>query len=173
MLAKRYNCSPATISLWRSGARKPREGARILIRQDLGIPECDWDAAPADPVALPESSDLLGALEVAHGEADAATAEREADRVLGLIRRCSHDIAAQPDASPDRVRQLSALTTMVKQLGELTGAGLVLSERAILASPNLKIITDRIVGALEAYPDALQAVVDALRGEVPHEQKTD
>lgn len=163
-VASRLGTSVASVSLWRSGKRNPGPEFRQAIFEDMGIPPSAWDdeiaEAPIEP--LGDIAAEVAAIAAAGG-AGAADAEREADRLLAIIRRCMTDIASVVDASPDRVRQLAALTAMVKQLGELTGAGLALSERAILASPNFRVIVDRCVVALEPWPEAMAAVLEAVR----------
>lgn len=153
VLSARYEVAASTISLWKSGGRKPEAVNRAKIEADGGPKAAAWDQD------LPEPEPAAAPLEAA----TETTVVREADRILRMIRVSADDIALSPVAHPDRVRQLDALTRMTERLASMVGIGLELSERQILASPNLRRIADRITTALEPWPEAMAAAVGALK----------
>lgn len=161
--AEHCGVSTSTVVAWRNGHRRPgTKQQRTLIRS---IPGCEhieqawWDqpppqvdfAASASPGAAPSAP-------LEHATPEAVIAE--ADKLLDYARKLQAE-AMSPGALEgvaDRARVLATLSSVVVDLGRLTGVGIKLSMRQILASPDWNIIENAIVEALEQWPEAMRAV---------------
>jgi hypothetical protein len=154
---QRLGVSGKSVSKYRRGEAVPRPAVRELIHELGGPAPSAWD----EPLPFPEPV-VPRAVPVV--PADGPEVRAFADELLQYVRQelaaLQGDALAEPSA---RARQLRDLTQSVTQLGKLTDVGLVLSTRQILASPNWAQIKGAIVAALEAHPDAMTAVVEALQ----------
>lgn len=148
--------STQTVYAWRNGRRLPGDVARKLLCGIVeGLKETDFDRPPEVVAAEPID---LGSLEVATAE----KAVREADLLLAHIKRLRLRLLADNVDSVTQLGHIESLTKLVLDLGKLTGAGIKLSLRQILASPDWKVLEDCILDALVDYPEAMRSVAAAL-----------
>ena len=156
-LAAKYGVSVATISRWRGGKQNPSDPATLAqIEAEGGPAPHEWELTESKPVvaARPAGGPI---------EATAITVQAEANKLLQQVR----DALAEAEAEDDidrRVRIFSNGSNILRQLGRVVGAGHVVTERQILDSPHWRLLGERIVTALEPWPDALAAVATALEG---------
>jgi hypothetical protein len=155
--AVRYGVTLPTISRWGNGTRTPADDAiKKQIEADGGPLVCEWDELPAKVAARPAPPPPAAG---ADATPDAVTAE--ANRLLAMVRQANSDAATEDDIVR-RVAAFASCATVMQRLGRLVGAGHAVTERQILDSPHMRIISDRIITALEPWPDALAAVAAAL-----------
>lgn len=154
--ALRYSVTLPTISRWGNGTRTPADDAiKRQIEADGGPLVCEWDEMPAVVATRPAPP----AAASSDATPDAVTAE--ANRLLTMVRQANDDANTEDDIVR-RVAAFASCATIMQRLGRLVGAGHAVTERQILDSPHMRIINDRIVTALEPWPDALAAVAAAL-----------
>ena len=152
--AVRYGVTVPTINRWKSGARTPADDAVISkIEADGGPLRCEWEEFPPE-VSAPPLPDFSA-------EATPTTVQAEANRLLALVQAGMTEASTEPDVSR-RMGILANGANIVRQLGRVVGAGHVVTERQILESPHMRLIRDRIIAALEPWPEALAAVATAL-----------
>lgn len=145
--------SKSSVSAWRRGDSDPSSAMRERIFE-LGGPDPDaWDE-PHEPRNLALAS--LGQLPPASA-ADTAT---EADLLLAEIRRLRQDPNVEQLDVAQKGRLLQSLTAMVDKLGHHTGTKI--SERQILDAPAVVVVVDRLLEALEPWPEAMRAAADAI-----------
>jgi hypothetical protein len=88
----------------------------------------------------------------------------EAAELVARVRELRDSVAADTTSTPlEKAKVIGAATATLAQLGKLTGELGSISEAKIIASPGFRRIQAAIVDALEAYPEALRAVAQALR----------
>jgi hypothetical protein len=166
--AFKFGVKVATVESWIRGDRTPGDGRRRAIADDGGPEPHLWDEMATAP-ALPRIPDATDPELDDDGEpvprerATAAVVEREADSLLADYKILRSQIMSLPDDRPgERVRIMTQLAGILTALGKMTGVGLVVSERQILASPNWLRVRDAIATAVEPFPEAAEAVADAL-----------
>lgn len=145
-----------TISRWGNGSRAPtaESGKRELIAGKPGGPlPCEWDEA-APVVATPPRPDFTAV-------ATPTTVQADANRLLALVQAAMLEAEQEADVSR-RAGILANLANIVRQLGRVVGAGHAVTVRQILESPHWRLINEKIVAALEPWPDALIAVASAI-----------
>jgi hypothetical protein len=105
---------------------------------------------------------------------EALTVASGAEVLAGLVRKELDKLVAGGGSPTQRQNQIKRCVSTIKLLGELTGE--TLTERQLVKHPRMALVRDAIVRALEPWPEALQAVGEALqrleRGEGPAEGKT-
>jgi len=78
------------------------------------------------------------------------------------LRRQLAAVEVDPDLSPvDRAKAFGSMAKALNDLKKLTGE--TLTEREIVRHPRFRIVVDVVVRALEPWPEALQAVGEALQ----------
>lgn len=121
-----------------------------------------WDVPAAKPtVREPMAPDELLAQVP---KSDAADSPRElATRLMRYARQEEQTyLTMAGQADPNATKILVQLSDLAVRLGKLTGY--VLTEREVLSSTVWRSVEDRLFAALEPYPDAARAVVEALGG---------
>ncbi len=89
----------------------------------------------------------------------------EAEALIAQIRRYRHDAEHDPTSSPtERAKLLDMASRALERAYRQTGEAANIPASRILASPAWGRIRESVVGALEAHPEALRAVVAALEG---------
>jgi hypothetical protein len=146
--------SKSNIGNWQAGTALPSGPMRERI-YELGGPDPDsWDEGhdglvtePTPPRSAAVTSD------------DTAQA---AKLLLAHIQRQQTELDASGSTIElgARSRIAANLAAMVDKLGHHTGVKI--TRRQILDSPELLPIVDRIVEALEPWPEAMRAVADAI-----------
>lgn len=145
--------SKSSVGNWQSGLSLPSGPMRERIFE-LGGPDPDsWDE-PHSPT--PGALASLGPLAPATAE-DTAT---EADLLLADIRRLRGKVETSDLDVSQQGRLLANLTAMVDKLGHHTGVKH--TPRQILDSPHFITIVDRLIEALEPWPEAMRAAADAI-----------
>lgn len=147
--------SPTAIKAYRSGAYRPPPETRAVIASRGGPAPEEWDR-PATTVDRP--TPRAAPVEV---KASKESTVRLADRLTAQAQANAEAIEGVEDVAT-RTRLLEQHARTVAVLGRLTGVGLTVSARQILASPDWRLIEDRIIEGLEPWPDAMRAVADAI-----------
>lgn len=146
--------SKSSVSAWRRGDTPPSNAMKERIFE-LGGPDPDaWDE-PCD-VAPNLALAPLGQLTPATSD-DTAT---EAALLLADIRSLRQGLGSSDLDVAQRGRLLANLAAMVDKLGHHTGVKL--TTRQILDSPHFIVVADRIIEALEPWPEAMRACADAI-----------
>lgn len=150
--AAKLGCSPRIVSGWRSGRKIPNEGSRATIERVYGIARALWDKAassePTGPAAPPHAPEGVEARESAEARLQAQLARLRAQR-------------ADPELTERGRLELEKLELAASR-ALARAEGLELTERQILASVAWRRVCDRMVSALEPWPDAMRAVAAAL-----------
>lgn len=157
-LAARFNVSQASISNWRGGQRTPIEAKQIEIEEALGIPREWWrEPPPAPPPGEPFAPVVVGSL---------AVAREETLKLAGELLNAARQLAGKANDPALDVREqagvLRALTPTIQALSKLSGSMLELSEAQVVKSPAFASVLERMVAALEPYPEAMRTLIDAL-----------
>lgn len=168
-LSRRLKINQGLVSKILNGREKPSAAVKKRMLAEYGV---DWDA-PA-PVARPvqqraprqqlrnvgRSQDVPTAALLS----DVDAVRSEARNMLATVRQLQADTQTDPDMYPEkRAKVLASCATTLVKLGALTGESLSLSEGQIVQSPQFKRVAASLFSALEPFPDALQALTDALR----------
>lgn len=172
----------SNVSAWRYGDRTPNAAARQAIRDvaskrfGVEIIEDWWDERPTEEqlsaLSAAPAAKLIGTTQggaqvygtparpVAPATADDTAVE--GGRLLQHIRSLQDELTTQGGAYDlsQRISMADKLAASIDRLGRLTG--IRLTERQILASPLWLELQERIMKALESYPDAMRAVAEAL-----------
>lgn len=122
-----------------------------------------WDVPAAKPpvhTGVLDAEALLAQIP----KADSADSPRElAARLMSYARREEQTyLTLAGQADPNATKILVQLSDLAVRLGKLTGY--VLTEREVLSSTVWRQVEDRLFAALDPYPDAARAVVEALGG---------
>jgi hypothetical protein len=164
-------CDPSSIRGWCAGKRRPAYAARVALSQPpFLIPPSDWDDhAPSsnvessEPASPPITTDSPDAPPEAK-PIDGSTAEELLELVVARFREL--DFIATNDrlvSVRDRAAVLAGLSSAIRTLARARGEeGRLDDMTRILKSKEWKKITETIVGALAAYPQALEAAGHAL-----------
>lgn len=150
---------PRTIEQWISGSKSPSDTNAKAIESAGGPPAAGWRElyVPPAPARRPAAAD--GTPE----RVDAEKTSRLADAIYADAIALREEMAMAPDGDQgQRLRKLADLAKITTELGRLTGVGIVLSERQILASPNFERIMVALESALTPWPDAMRACADAI-----------
>jgi len=150
----RFKVSQQTISNWRAGKRHPDEKHQITIESELGIPRAWWAMDPPAGPDAPEPSEpaTLAEARATHRE-DLASAQR-------LIRAGLLEAQGEPDLA----RRANILTKLTQALGvtsKMAGSSAELTPEQVMLSPAWDQVEAATIGALEAWPDALESVAGA------------
>jgi hypothetical protein len=159
------------VQAWRNGDRPPNSAMRQKIadvaRERFGVElgEELWDErVPASELQAADAP--RPPREPRNGPAPAPTADDTAQISAQLLANI-RDLQARltdPNEPPLSVEKEAALmgqlTASAERLGRFTGVKL--TERQILASPLWGLLLERIMIALEPWPDAMRAVSKAL-----------
>ena len=151
--------SVQSVGAYRTGDRRPSNAIMQKIEDMGGPPIAWWD----EPVTR-ETPRPVGAAEPPPETATPDDTANEAGRLLGHIRTLQAALADPEQTAdmdlPQKIRAMDQLAGAIGKLGSVTGVKL--TERAILASPLWQQLEERIMVALEPWPDALRAVAAAL-----------
>ena len=156
-IARRLGVAVDTVDSWRTGRRVPAARRRVELAEWLSIGEVTWDQpanqAPETIAPLPERLAV----------ATPGLVESQADYLLSELQRLQRHLRDTPDeAVSARLDHLSACAKVTLALGKMTGVGLTVSMRRILASPDWLRLEELIKQALRPHPDAARAVAAAL-----------
>ena len=92
---------------------------------------------------------------------ESLTVASGADVLASLVRKELDALVAGDGSATQRQNQIKRCVSTLKLLGELTGE--TLTERQLVKHPRMVVVRDAIVRALEPWPEALQAVGEALQ----------
>jgi len=142
-IAANLQCSVATLRRLLAGAACSPE---LQARAAAAYPDL-----PVGEVAAPSG-------------ATPALVESQADYLLSELRTLERDLRETPPTDlQERLANLSQCAKITLALGRMTGVGITVSMRRILASPNWLILEEIIKRALHPHPNAGRAVAAALR----------
>lgn len=159
-MAARLGVSQSTISLWRSGQRKPTEAKRIEIEAVTGVPAGAWEEQAETTERAPATT--TGEITSLGGARDETL--RLATQLRDVGQRLLED-AGDPSFDPrERAGIVRAAAPTVQALSKLCGSMLEITEAQLIKAPAMALVLERIAIALAAYPDAARAVADALEG---------
>lgn len=156
-IAAKVKCSRVEVAYFQSGKRKPGPMNRTRFRRHYNIPETAWDEEPETVVSehLYTSTNL--------------TSDSVEDRVARLQRTIDKiQEEALTDGQTTRREKLAELKAAIEAtalLAKLTGESQQISEAKLLKLPQLRNIFDRLLAALEPWPEAMHAAGKALKGE--------
>lgn len=151
VVGERFGVSGRTVASWRQGTRSPPWERRQAIRGAGGPEEIAWD----EPLVSAEAA--VAPVVVVAGSATAERTASIADTQMALVLQCQEQLRAADLTLPQRVTLLEKTTSMIRTLGQLTGAS-VSDERQIMRSPAFVALMRGAAEALAAYPDALRAL---------------
>jgi|ERR1041384_2475166 hypothetical protein len=150
--AAKLGCSPRIVSGWRSGQKIPNERSRATIERAYGIARALWDKAPSGAPASGSAPPPP--------TSDTAARESAEARLRAQLTRLKEQ-RADP-ALTERGRLELEKLELAASRALARAEGLELSERKILSSVAWRRVRDRVVVALEPYPEAMRAVANAL-----------
>ena len=152
--------SRALIKFWEAGQRTPSQAWREKLLTAYGIAPGDWDCEPAPRLAVVPKE--------APKRAAAQSSSPPAPDPTDIIGGCKAQLEriAQMRAELDDPRLLVRLEETESQcrhkLATYLGEGRVVTEASLLRSPAFARVVSRITAALDAHPEALLAVAEAL-----------
>jgi hypothetical protein len=163
----------ATVGNWRDARTKPGPEARaVMAKPPLKIPPDAWDrtagdvVGPANRAAAPPTPPILPpALREAKREAIPPAEETAADLAQGLLTRIQilrEQFETTSLGIPARKQLAEMEGAAIERYAKLTGQSAT-PESQLLRSPAWAKLSAKVLDALEAYPDALRAVREALR----------
>lgn len=186
VIAKTLKMTPTAISLWLSGDRKPLPDKRREIQDLWGIALDAWDQKPCRvPVAAASRADTCSVSSPSEPAPRARPApqvrrvepardappplpaidpEDPLGGVRALVDRCRLGMQTQGLSSSEQKSWQDQLLAAMKMADTIQGQQAV-REDMIARTPAFKRLCGVIIAALESYPEALGAVVDALE---PH-----
>ena len=144
-----------TICRWSNGTRTPADLALLekIALEDGGPMPGEWKEFPPAKAEPPKPNMAV--------TATPTTVQAEANRLLALVQAGMTEAQQEADVGR-RMGILAHGSTIITQLGRVVGAGHVVTERQILESPHWRLLSDKVIAALEPWPDALAAVGAAL-----------
>jgi hypothetical protein len=170
LVAKKLHRSPGVVRTWRTGERNPQDRTRLEIHEKFpDISPADWDV-PAGSLGrnasrTPETEDGP-AVEIPEGADPEALARAQ----LAMIERDLRTLRDFQASSGDSIGSITEISRMHQrlagaqvQLSRIVGGQL--TERAVLMSAPFRRIVERLVAALEPWPDALRAAAAALEAD--------
>ena len=157
--AQRLGLSVQSVGAYRTGDRSPSNETRQKI-EDMGGPAAIlWDE-PA-PLGLPRAPrPKREAPTEATPDDTAAVAAALLGHIQGLQAELDDPEATSELELPQRIRCADQLAAAADKLSRITGVRL--TERMILASPLWAELLEKIVAALDPWPDAQRAVATAI-----------
>jgi hypothetical protein len=167
LVAKKLHRSPGVVRSWQTGERNPQDRTRQEIREKFpDISTADWDtpAGRLGPSAsrTPEGEDGP-AVEIPEG-ADPEALARAQLTMIERDLRTLRDFQTENGASVVEISRIhQRLAGAQVQLSRIVGGQL--TERAVLMSAPFRRIVERLVTALEPWPDALRAAAAALESD--------
>lgn len=157
-IAAKLGRSQQQVQRWCSGKSVPNEENQALIcEQWPQIAPHLWheDAQPGVAKTKPAIAELLAS------DPRQKTPRQQAQDLQILV----HDLLTNlpNDATPlERAKVMSSAASTLTVLGKLTGEAQEISEARILRLPAWRRIAERILDALEPYPEAARTVAEAL-----------
>lgn len=149
------SCSKDAVSSWERGDRAPGEDLAKQIEAALGVEWLWWREKLQDAATEGEP---LGPVEPEAGAATPVAVITRADALLADVDTARRDAQLITDPA-SKIRALEQAAGILKTLQALVGA--LQSERAVLDNPHMKRICERVMRALEPFPDAAKACRDA------------
>lgn len=152
-----------TVSVWRDGSRVPSDEARaVFAKAPFRIPVGSWEVAGGRRKASDPPPPPTAPAPPPSPPAASTSASDLAEDLLTRIQRWRLD-AESTSTSPLAKKQLAELEMRaIAEFARFTGAAT--PETVLLKSPAWGRLKSRLLSALRAHPDALQAVEDALAG---------
>lgn len=159
----------STVQAWRDGDRSPNSAMRMRIRDvakerfGVELPDEAWDErVPAAELqaAVPPPREVRNVAQAVPGADDTATIAAQLLASIRDLQARMHDPNEPPLGIEKEASLMQQLTASAERLGRFTGVKL--TERQILGSPLWGLLLERIMGALEPWPDAMRAVSKAL-----------
>jgi transcriptional regulator with XRE-family HTH domain len=154
-MAERLKISQPSLSKLLRGLRGPSDALKARILKQYGV---DWDAPPPPaPKRRPKAATVRHAV-------SSDPVQAEAVDMLATVRALQTEVQENENLYPEKkAKILASCAATLASLGRLTGESLVMTEGKIVRTPQFKRIVSYLEDALAPWPDALQAVTDALR----------
>jgi transcriptional regulator with XRE-family HTH domain len=160
-LAAKAGCAAAAIGHWRRGRRVPGAAARHKLELLYAIPRRAWEVAPGEPVpAPPETEAPPETSQPQAADSTLATTRAQIDAILAKLDRenSEADLTEGEEAKArDTLSKLLALRARLERDRDL------LEDRVVREHPEWVRTKAAILEALRPYPEAAQAVAEALR----------
>lgn len=158
-IAGRLDVTPAIVSGWLSGKRRPSVVSRSAIEEVFAIPADAWDRAKPDAasqsIAAPASA--TATVTPTLPRASTMTAAEKVAAYEHIVDRCIEEVRNSPNAKESKVLELGRMLMHVRKL-----RGEEVQEVKVLRHPKWFELRTMIITALSPYPDAMRAVIDAL-----------
>jgi len=156
-VALAIGCSKAQAGYWRAGQKIPSPPSRAKLLAVYGIPPSAWDIAPGAAIPLESDAEVE---EIEADDADPGDTLAQTDAAIASVRRALHRSGltdAARSKKEDTHAKLLALKARLERDRELV------EDRVVRDHPAWLRIKNAICAALEPWPDAAQAVAEALR----------
>lgn len=177
-LARALRVNKSAISNWLAGERKPRGQLKHELTRQFGIPAAAWEQRPSDKPPLkpraappPREGAEPAPVKVRRVQASKDTPplpELSVDDPLAgvraLVDRARVGIAMQGLSATEAKSWQDQLLSAMKMAQSLQHQEAV-REDTILRSPAWTRVWGKIVKALEKHPDAMSAIIAAMRAE--------
>jgi transcriptional regulator with XRE-family HTH domain len=151
-IAKRVKCTREEVAYFESGQRKPGPLNRARFWKEYKVPPTAWDEEPTGPTHV-----LLGPIDDSVGG--------RIDRLQRTIDRIQeHVLTDESMTTREQLGQLNAAIAATGQLAKLTGEASEISDARLIRLPVMRRMLERLLKALEPWPDAMRAAGEALKG---------
>lgn len=156
VLSVRLGVSTGIVAMWNSGQRKPGLANRKLLLEKFKIPIEAWDEEPTRPHDPPSSSRPAAP---AWGE---NTVTGQVEGLERFVANTLERVRTDTELSPlEQAKCMSLLTSSLERLRRLKGEAA--TELQVLKHAKWLEVKSIVLTALEAHPDALDSVIDALQ----------
>lgn len=173
-VARAVNVSPGLVSDWRNGRKAPGFEMKQRLKNAYGILPVAWSVRPGSPVQsvapVVEPEPVVGpertsettqvTLDTAVIRGGTPSTLEDCLALLAVLRR---DRGQQGLSPADRLRLTDAETRLLALRARLEAAQELAEDRYVHQHPGWQKLKRCIIGALEPFPEAAQAVLTALR----------
>lgn len=154
-LAELLGVSQASVSYYRHGTKTPGKAARDAIATKLGIPTLAWSTVPHAPLDAAPIRDITTTVR------PGATSLEEVREELRELRELKTTIG--PTLMPsERLKLSDTIAKLLTLQARLEKEQLHLEDWIVRHHPGWKRMRDSVVAALERFPDAQAAVIEAI-----------
>lgn len=182
VIARATSVSVPSVSKWRNGEGRPRKAQRESLENAYGIPFDAWDEPPNSykPTRPPASKSAPAPQRAPAMATDAPIQPAGAklppyprgpdddastlDHIRYSLICVRHDLKHRPMTAAGRSKVRADETRTLALIAKLEGAEELSEARYVKSHPEWKRLRKAIMGALEPYPDAALAVLEAIEG---------
>ena len=148
------------VTEWRAGAKKPSAAPRAMMQAKLGIPSASWSMLPAGMLIEGAAAPTIASPYPKAAKVELLSSLEEANALLVTIKTA----ISQPGLAPSEQMKLSDTMSRVLTLrSKLERENELLESRIVAEHPSFRRYSALCRAALEPYPAALKAVLDAMK----------